>query len=971
MDKQDFLSRLKGRIQSQDTQDSQSYESGFMGELRKIREQYGIVNTKLDASLRSLQLEHVLRQKESRGELSDELSSFYAEQLKDLVQNTNEYTEDMMKVQMKRVKTMMKSIEKSDIEEKDFLLREYQKSIEFLEEQSEKRFSKLEKTKKFLSESAERYFDIKGIYSAFLGNNPLSMMAYDLISGKIKKHRERKEQERELVASDTHRLMMTTEEKRLQGKQSSFEKEPSFSVANDTMDYGDTAGAIVGSMQNFNPAQFDTILEEFVKGFTEGFTKEIKESGLGEILKQSLVSEPKSTPKAERVSEELESDRRADIQLEYMAETAKWQQEVLHILKRLGGKSGSNFGGGGVVTGSDNSSIVDSIITGKVLKDMFFPGKGKVGGKAGLFSKVTGAAKNSKISKFVGRTKVGQSAANTLKGSKISGMAKGLAGKILVPLGGALAAYNEYDEGGSVSSSLASGVGTMAGGAYGALAGQALIPIPVVGAIIGGVTGAFLGEEAMSALFGDEEYEKRNNKIIRDLESRGVIFDDGILFDDWHINKGMLNSLTNDELTALMAFNELPNDELKLVKETLAKKFAQKNQTKKEFNNMMKSISEPIKLSSDKQSKIIGELEKSGIYDKDYIGNSEIDVSKIKNLNVEQLSAILQDNDLDDVAMGLVKAEYIKKRTKQFTKKSKGKINKLDGTLGFVSEKYESRGDAGAIGYDRHGGASYGSYQLSSKQGTLQKFIEQSGYKDEFKGLKPGTSAFNEKWKELANANPEQFKKAQHDFIKRTHYDVTMKQLQNAGIDLSDRGKAVQEMLWSTSVQHGAGGAFSLIRKALIGKDINNMTQEDIINAVMDYKKNNINSLFRSSTDRVKRSVAARFEKEQRDLLQLASESKSTKSAEILAQAAKPVKPELVAQQANVLETTSGDIKTEQMKVASQQNVVPVPLNKPTVKRVAKSEGTLPNNTVVPASARNDDSTIKRISDRYISQSLA
>jgi hypothetical protein len=63
---------------------------------------------------------------------------------------------------------------------------------------------------------------------------------------------------------------------------------------------------------------------------------------------------------------------------------------------------------------------------------------------------------------------------------------------------------------------------------------------------------------------------------------------------------------------------------------------------------------------------------------------------------------------------------------------------KLDGTLGEVRQNpvtditvgklaanFESVKDGiAAIGYDRHGGTSYGKYQLSSRAGTMKKFVE-------------------------------------------------------------------------------------------------------------------------------------------------------------------------------------------------------------------------------------------------------
>ena len=73
------------------------------------------------------------------------------------------------------------------------------------------------------------------------------------------------------------------------------------------------------------------------------------------------------------------------------------------------------------------------------------------------------------------------------------------------------------------------------------------------------------------------------------------------------------------------------------------------------------------------------------------------------------------------------------------------------------------------------------------------------GYTSEFDGLIPGTDTFNKTWKALAK-NPK-FDLDQHQYIKKTHYDRQMEFLKEKGIDLSNRGPAIQDLIWSTAVQ--------------------------------------------------------------------------------------------------------------------------------------------------------------------------
>ena len=122
--------------------------------------------------------------------------------------------------------------------------------------------------------------------------------------------------------------------------------------------------------------------------------------------------------------------------------------------------------------------------------------------------------------------------------------------------------------------------------------------------------------------------------------------------------------------------------------------------------------------------------------------------------------------------------------------------------LGTVSAHYEANGlNPGTVssGVGDHGGASYGIYQLSSKTGTVGEYLSQSSYGPRFDGLEPATTPFNARWKDVAHSDAN-FGPDQRDFIARTHFQPRVDELKADGVDLSRRGMAVQEALWSTSV---------------------------------------------------------------------------------------------------------------------------------------------------------------------------
>lgn len=175
--------------------------------------------------------------------------------------------------------------------------------------------------------------------------------------------------------------------------------------------------------------------------------------------------------------------------------------------------------------------------------------------------------------------------------------------------------------------------------------------------------------------------------------------------------------------------------------------------------------------------------------------------------------------------------------------------------LGQTSERYESSSRGGGVissGRGDHGGVSYGAYQLSSKSGTLREYLDQSRYRAFFDGLQPATPQFDSKWRELARTDPG-FAKDQHDFIGRSHYDEQMQNLRVREIDLSDRGRAVQDALWSTSVQFRnltpAIFAKGLTEKFGANYSLAELSDRDIITAVQDYKISHNNSLFKRSPE--------------------------------------------------------------------------------------------------------------------------
>jgi type VI secretion system secreted protein VgrG len=150
------------------------------------------------------------------------------------------------------------------------------------------------------------------------------------------------------------------------------------------------------------------------------------------------------------------------------------------------------------------------------------------------------------------------------------------------------------------------------------------------------------------------------------------------------------------------------------------------------------------------------------------------------------------------------------------------------GRLGDLSMKYETSfrpGDeakAAAIvspGKGDKGGVSYGLYQLASKTGTLQNFMDHEGaqWAPHFAGLDPTErgGAYGKTWQAIARENPRAFADAQQAFIQRTHYEpLVASVLKRTGVDIGKQPKAVQEAVWSMAVQHS--GAPDVVTRAVL-----------------------------------------------------------------------------------------------------------------------------------------------------------
>lgn len=202
--------------------------------------------------------------------------------------------------------------------------------------------------------------------------------------------------------------------------------------------------------------------------------------------------------------------------------------------------------------------------------------------------------------------------------------------------------------------------------------------------------------------------------------------------------------------------------------------------------------------------------------------------------------------------------------------------------LGKLSAKYETGGRGPGVvssGVGDPGGVSYGSYQMASKMGVPQRFVSQPDFPwaQEFRNLTAGSAEFSAVWKRIAAAEPDAFQEAQHAYIKKTHYDVLVsKILAEDTLDINTRGFALQNVVWSTAVQHGPGTP--IVHRACTSVSCppdDPKYDEYLIRAIYAErgKKNTAGGLayFSKSSSSVQTGVSNRFKSELQDALAMLS----------------------------------------------------------------------------------------------------
>ncbi len=192
--------------------------------------------------------------------------------------------------------------------------------------------------------------------------------------------------------------------------------------------------------------------------------------------------------------------------------------------------------------------------------------------------------------------------------------------------------------------------------------------------------------------------------------------------------------------------------------------------------------------------------------------------------------------------------------------------------LGKLSSQFESGKDGiAAIGYDRVGGTSYGKYQIASRVGSMDKFLTflDTAAPDMAEKLRASGPAntggrkgdMPNTWRKLAEDEPDRFEALQDKFIYESHYKPALAAISEQTPMNEDKISSVmQEVLWSTAVQHGPNGAARIFTRATAkaGDHEDENYDQRVINNIYAIRS----TQFSSSTEAVQNAVRNRMNQE-------------------------------------------------------------------------------------------------------------
>jgi len=187
--------------------------------------------------------------------------------------------------------------------------------------------------------------------------------------------------------------------------------------------------------------------------------------------------------------------------------------------------------------------------------------------------------------------------------------------------------------------------------------------------------------------------------------------------------------------------------------------------------------------------------------------------------------------------------------------------------ISFLSGKFESQNSPSAVGKDDTGGLSVGTYSFAETKGTIHRFIDfiKDKNPEMFKLLNSVKrkipngiyGGFAKTWKSLST---EELAPLEREFAVKEYFEPSKERLSSIGIDLDKRSLPINQMVFSTAIQHGVDGMEKIFKSI---KNVNKLSDAALINAIYDERK----TKFPSSKPKVRKAVIERLKKEKLELL--------------------------------------------------------------------------------------------------------
>lgn len=143
----------------------------------------------------------------------------------------------------------------------------------------------------------------------------------------------------------------------------------------------------------------------------------------------------------------------------------------------------------------------------------------------------------------------------------------------------------------------------------------------------------------------------------------------------------------------------------------------------------------------------------------------------------------------------------------------------LSAPAGSLSARFESGADGPAsVGHTPSAGTSYGTFQIASgtpTYGNFLRYLHERAPDIHHKLVSGGQAntgstegSVPDQWRRVAAEDSRRFERLQYEFIVATHYRPALSYIYaRSGLDVSTLSPAMKEVLMSSAVQHGPGGA--------------------------------------------------------------------------------------------------------------------------------------------------------------------